>query len=135
MKEPRWIPENAVKAIQSELIAEHGGTPGILNLGQISSTLARPQNVFAYSDNPSLFKLAASYGYGFVKNHCFVDGNKRIAAAAIDVFLLMNGYELVAEEVDVVYTMRQLASSLKTPEEDLEGLTDWIERNSISRGN
>lgn len=62
----------------------------------LSASLARPQHLFAYSDSASLFDLAAAYAFGLAKNHAFVDGNKRIALAVIDVFLRLNGYELVA---------------------------------------
>lgn len=130
MTDPNWIPEAAVKVMHAELIAEYGGESGILNLGQLSSTLARPKNLFAYGAAPTLFELAAAYGYGFAKNHCFVDGNKRIAVAVIDVFLQLNGYELVAEEAEVVLFMLGLAASLKTSEADQAELATWIETNS-----
>jgi death on curing protein len=130
MSDFRWVPEAAVKAIQAELIAEHGGEPGVLNAGQLSATLARPQNLFAYGDSPTLFDLAASYGYGLVKNHCFVDGNKRVAVAIVDVFLQLNGYELMAEEPDVVLYFLRLAGSLNSSEEDEKELARWIEENS-----
>lgn len=126
----QWIPESAVLAIQSELIAEHGGESGLLNSGHLSSTLARPMNLLAYGDSPTLFELAACYGYGFAKNHCFVDGNKRLAVSAIDVFLRLNEYELVAEETEVVLYMLQLADSLRTSEEDQADLAIWIQKNS-----
>ena len=130
MNEPVWVSLEMVKAIHPQLIAEHGGESGILNAGQLSSTLARPQNLYAYGDSPTLFELAASYGYGFVKNHCFVDGNKRIAAVVIDVFLQLTGFELVADEPDLVVCMRELADSLRTSEEDQAELAAWIEKNS-----
>lgn len=130
MSEFQWISEDAVRAIHGVLISEHGGESGVLNSGQLSSTLARPQNLLAYGSSPTVFDLAASYGYGFVKNHCFVDGNKRLAVSAIDVFLQMNGHELIAEETDVVFYMLQLAASLKTPEEDQAALAAWIAENS-----
>ncbi|HEY9631750.1 MAG TPA: type II toxin-antitoxin system death-on-curing family toxin [Coleofasciculaceae cyanobacterium] len=131
MTDPVWVSEAAVKAMQAELIAEHGGDSGILNLGQLSSTLARPKNLFAYGTAPTLFELAAAYGYGLAKNHCFVDGNKRIATVVIDVFLQLNGHELIAEEAEVVLLMLGLAASLKIPEEDQAELAIWIESNSI----
>lgn len=130
MSDPRWLPEVAVKAIHAELIAEHGGESGILNAAQFSSTLAKPKNLFAYGDAPTLFDLAASYGYGFVKNHCFVDGNKRVAVAVMDVFLQLNGYELIAEEQEVALYFFQLAGSLSSPEKDQRELAVWIEENS-----
>lgn len=130
MIEPRWISEKVVRALHAKLICEHGGEPGVLNLGQLLSTVAKPRNLFAYGDNPTLFELAAAYGYGFVKNHCFVDGNKRVAVVAIDVFLQLNGYELIAEESEVVLFIQELAASLNPSEKDQEGLALWIKKHS-----
>jgi death on curing protein len=101
-----------------------------LNAGQLSATLARPQNLLAYGDSPTLFDLAASYGYGLIKNHCFLDGNKRVAVAIVDVFLQLNGYELIAAEPEVVLCFLQLAGSVNLAEEDEAELAIWIEKNS-----
>ena len=99
----QWIPSKAIQAIHSELLAEHGGLDGPVNKDKLSSTLARPQQLENYNNTPrSLFQFAASYGFGFAQKHCFVDGNKRIALASIDVFLILNGWELVADEVEAV---------------------------------
>ncbi|NEQ71346.1 MAG: type II toxin-antitoxin system death-on-curing family toxin [Symploca sp. SIO2D2] len=87
MKEPRWVPDQAVIAIHDELIAEHEGDSGLRDPGLLAASLARPKNVFTYTDNATLCDLAAAYAFGLAKNHAFVDGNKRIALAVIDVFL------------------------------------------------
>ncbi len=122
----RWIPGEAIIAIHAELIKEHGGLPGPVDEQNLGSTLARPQNIHAYSENnPDLVALAAAYGYGFVRNHCFTDGNKRVALAAIDVFLQLNGFELAASEVEAVSIMLELAAG-EMSEEDL---THWIREN------
>jgi death on curing protein len=129
---PVWLPENAIIAIHGELLAEHGGLGGAdeensINKNALGSTLARPQQLENYSNPiPTLFQLAASYGFGFAKNHCFKDGNKRVALVAVDVFLELNGYELNASEVDAVYTIEGLSSSEITENE----LATWIEANS-----
>lgn len=132
MSEPRWVSEKVVKAIHAQLIAEHGGETGVLNAGQLSSTLARPQNLYSYGVDVTLFKLAASYGYGLVKNHCFVDGNKRVSVAVIGVFLRLNGYAWSVDEASVVIYMLKLADSLRTSEEDESELADWLKKNSKS---
>jgi death-on-curing protein len=77
--------------------------------GLLESALARPKNLLAYG-SPSLPELAAAYGFGLAKNHPFLDGNKRIALAALAVFLDVNGYELVAPQTDAVTTILRLAS-------------------------
>ena len=128
--EPRWLPSIAIRAIHNELIAEHGGQPGLLNPNALDSTLAKPKNLYAYTNRPTLSRLAAAYGYGFAKNHCFVDGNKRVALAAIDVFLRINGYRLVADELDAVRTILDVIISQVPAEEVQQGLAQWIEDNS-----
>src|SRR5580700_5923265 len=77
--------------------------------GLLESALARPQNLVAYG-SPSLSELAAAYGFGLAKNHPFLDGNKRIALAAVAVFPDVNGYELVAPQPDTVATILRLAA-------------------------
>lgn len=103
--EPEWLLEPAVLTIQRMLIAEHGGAEGVRDPGLLASTLARPQNLLAYGNPPpSLFDLAASYAYGLAKNHCFVDGNKRIALTAALTFLEINGFHLDALKAET-YSM------------------------------
>ena len=124
---PRWLPKSAIVAIHGELLAEHGGLSGPVNDDLLGSTLARPQQLETYGDPPpDIFQLAASYGFGFAKNHCFKDGNKRVSLVAIDVFLELNGYELVAEEADAVFIIESLAAGSVSEEE----LSLWIKDNS-----
>ncbi|MCZ8046871.1 MAG: Fic family protein [Microcystis sp. LE19-41.2A] len=78
IEEPKWLSSDAVQVIQETLIARTGGTQGVLNLTLLESTVNKPKFFFQYEPESSIFKLAAAYGYGFVKNHCFCDGNKRI---------------------------------------------------------
>jgi death-on-curing protein len=75
--------------------------------------------------------LAAVYGYGFVKNHCFIDGNKRIALASVSIFLIGNGFQLTASEVETARFFLDLAGAIETQDEGVERLTNWIEPNAI----
>ena len=124
MNKPCWVPESAVRAIHGELTAEHGGIAGLRDSGLLSASLSRPQHLFNYSD-PDLFDIAAAYAYGLAKNHAFVDGNKRIALAIIDVFLRLNNYKLVAVEVDAVIKINDLAAGIETQ----ESIAAWIRAN------
>ena len=117
-----WLESRDILYFHRELIAEHGGLPGPADTDKLESTLARPRNLAAYRDDATIHDLAASYGYGFARNHCFPDGNKRIALVAMDVFLMVNGYELTAEEADAVVTIRALAAG-EISEADLSA---WI---------
>lgn len=92
----------------------------------LEATLARPQQLFFYEPASSLPRLAASYGYGFARNHCFPDGNKRIALAAIGVFLMDNEFEFIATEVDAVVSVRAVAAGEISEDE----LTEWVTKNS-----
>ena len=123
----RWLTSTIVKAIHAQLLREYGGLQGPVNEGALDSTLARPRHLEAYSNSaPTIFELAASYGYGFAKNHCFTDGNKRAALAAVDVFLQLNDYELSAPEPEAVLVMKQAASDIVNEQE----LAGWIRDNS-----
>jgi death-on-curing protein len=101
VKEPIWLRKDVLLAVHERLLAEHGGSSGIRDEGLLESALGRPQNLFGYG-KPAIFDLAAAYGFGIIKNHPFVDGNKRTGFMAAYLFLVRNGYEFTAEESDVV---------------------------------
>lgn len=125
------MPEAAVRAMHAELIAEQGGRKGIRDAGLLSSALACPRNKRAYGASSSLFDPAAAQGGAIVKNHPFIDGNKRVALMVMYVFLEINGYRLNAPEVEAVDVMRRLAAG----ELEEKGLSGWLKANSgSSRG-
>lgn len=133
MTEPKWIPEDAIRLIHDALIREHGGSYGTLDAGLLASTLAKPQHLFHYGQDVTLFDLAAAYGYGFAKNYCFVDGNQRAALTAVDVFLQLNGFELVADEAATAAFFLNLAASRSdSPEIEQAKLSQWIAANARS---
>ena len=107
--EPIWVAEEVVIAIHQRQLAEHGGLEGVRDLGLLQSALARPRHVFAYTPEVDLTALAAAYGFGIAKNHPFLDGNKRTALAITDLFLMLNGSEIIAPPADVYLAMIALA--------------------------
>jgi death-on-curing protein len=125
MKEPRWLSREIVMALHAQLLAEHGGREGIRDPAMLESALARPRNRFAYGKT-GLAGLAAAYGFGLCRNHPFVDGNKRVALAAIDVFLQLQGRELVAPEPEVAERILALAAGRLT-ERKLEA---WVRKRT-----
>ena len=129
MTAPTWPEVATVVALHDRVIADFGGLPGVRDQGLLESALARPQNLLAYG-TPSLFEMAAAYGYGLARNHAFLDGNKRIVLVAIDVFLQLNGYELTATEADAVFTIRDLASGQLDETQLAEWVTKHTERTS-----
>ena len=108
-------------------MGEHGGLLGP-SLGRaLEAALARPHNRYHLAKSPpTLAELAAAYGNGIARGHCFSDGNKRLSLAIIDVFLQLNGYELCAGEADAVVTIRAVAAGEVTEEK----LAAWITEHS-----
>ena len=129
MKEPNWLSPKLILGLQNESIAKFGGSSGLRDQGLLESALARPKNLFVY-ENPEIFEMAASYGFGLVKNHPFIDGNKRIAFLACAVFLMDNGWEPIANEVDVVNIMKALASGELEEHQFAQWLKNQFKANS-----
>ncbi|HWE05915.1 MAG TPA: type II toxin-antitoxin system death-on-curing family toxin [Rhizomicrobium sp.] len=119
-----WIDPDVLLAAHDEQLEEHGGASGIRDRGLFESALARPKNTAAYGE-PDAAELAAAYGFGLAKNHAFVDGNKRIAFVALELILLLNGFELHADDVQCVVVMLSMASGAFSEAE----LTEWVRRN------
>lgn len=119
-----WLLRETVEAIHDEQLAWHGGGEGIRDAGRLESAIDRPKNLAAYGD-PDLASLAASLGHGIVKNHPFVDGNKRTAFVAVETFLLLNGAALTVSDTECVLTMERLAAG-SLGEEDFAA---WIRQN------
>ncbi len=128
MNEPEWVLPDVVKAVHQILIAEHGGVPGVRDEALLDSALNRPQQLFSYGNEISIFDLAASYSYGLAMNHPFVDGNKRVALTVASIFLEINGYNLDASEPEAVVIFEQLAAG-KLLEKNL---SVWFQDSSIS---
>jgi death-on-curing protein len=110
MTEPRWLPKDLILAVHNRQLAEHGGGAGVRDEGLLESALARPQNLFAYGES-DVAVLAAAYAFGIAKNHPFVDGNKRTAFVACELFLAANGYDLLASDEECLAMMLGLAAS------------------------
>jgi death-on-curing protein len=128
MDEPRWLTRRVVDVIHFELLQEHGGAPGVREGGDdlIESALARPRNRFAYAPESDLAALGAAYLFGLVRNHGYVDGNKRVAFACAATFLRLNGVRLTASEPDAYHAVIGAVEGRYT-EEDLAA---WIRANS-----
>jgi death-on-curing protein len=111
MDDPIWISKELALAIHSRQLAEHGGADGVRDPGLLESALARPRQVFAYTDpTPGCAALAAAYAFGISKNHAFIDGNKRTAAVVCETFLRLNGFELTATDAELYPAFIALAS-------------------------
>jgi death-on-curing protein len=109
-----------VLAVHTRLIAETGGSTGIRDEGLLESALAAAENRFNY-ENADLVKCAATYAYHLTQAHAFVDGNKRLAAAITETFLVSNGRELLMDDDEVVRLFLDIAAGLLT-RDDVEEL-------------
>jgi len=121
-----WITEKLATTIHQRQLAEHGGIEGVRDAGLLSSALARPQHLVAYSSEfPSLTKLATAYAFGIAKNHPFLDGNKRTAYVVCRTFLLLNGSDIEATQEEKYLTMLQLAEGNLSE----EAFAKWLDRH------
>lgn len=126
-RDPVWVSADLVEAVHERQIAEHGGGSGIRDRGLLESALAKPQQLYAYGEEDvDIPALAAAYGYGIARNHAFVDGNKRTAYVVMRLFLVLNGWELVALMPDRYTTMLALAAGDLSESE----LVEWLRTNS-----
>ena len=116
-----WLDLQVLLSVHEEQLAEHGGASGVRDMGLFESTCARPRHLAAYG-TPDAAALAAAYGYGLARNHPFVDGNKRAAFVAVELFLVLNGERLHAGDVDCVMTMLAVAAG----ELDEAGFAAWL---------
>lgn len=128
--EPIWLEKTEILAVHSELIVEHGGSDGVRDMGLLESAIARPQNLYSYG-SIDVVDLAASLGYGIIRNHPFIDGNKRTGLVAMLLFLDYQGYDTnITDEEAVMFTL-DLAAGKKTEAE----LSAWLRLYIIENGN
>ena len=120
-----WLSRQLVLAIHDEQLAEHGGSAGIRDEGLLDSALARPLNRAGYGD-PDIAELAAVCAIGIVRNHPFVDGNKRTGFAALFMFLALNGADFEPPEVDATMAILRLAAGDTSDDEFIE----WVRDNA-----
>lgn len=119
-----WLEAALIHAVHEEQLAEHGGGSGVRDANLLASALARPEQL-AHCGTPDIADLAASYGFGISRNHPFVDGNKRTAFVAVELFLALNGFELNAPDAECVINMLELSAG-HMPEADFAA---WIRRH------
>jgi death-on-curing protein len=116
-----WVAQAVVLAIHDAQIAEHGGKPGVRELGLLESALHRPRNLAACGQ-PDIADLAAAYAFGIARNHAFFDGNKRTSAVVTRLFLQLNGHDLAATEA----ARLDIWSALGGGDVSEESLAQWV---------
>ncbi|MFM7373722.1 MAG: type II toxin-antitoxin system death-on-curing family toxin [Chthoniobacterales bacterium] len=125
MTEPDWLSVEECLIAHEILVVRFGGTHGLRDAGLLDSALNKPRQLFCYG-SPTLYEMAAAYAFGIVKNHPFLDGNKRAGFIAASLFLESNGLRFTAPEEEAVLFTRGLAAGEVTIEE----YTLWLRKSS-----
>ena len=123
-----WIDRAVVLAIHDQQLAEHGGMNGVRDTGLLESALARPVQLEAYGD-PDAFDLAAAYAFGIIRNHPFVDGNKRTGYVVCMLFLRLHGFDIRVPGPTRVILFERLGKG-EVQQEEIAG---WLREHGISR--
>jgi death-on-curing protein len=123
----KWLSKAAITIIHQEHIEAHGGLPGLKDDNALEAALARPVNKAVYGEE-NLMALAAAYLFGIARNHPFSDGNKRIGFLAAYTFLLINGYEIVADQSTVIAFVLAVAAG----EIDEDGITAFFNDHTVA---
>ena len=110
MKEPLWINERDTLALHDRLLALHGGAAGLRDDALLKSALARPRQHLACGESPDIIHMAAVDTAGIVRNHPFVDGNKRTGFVVGILFLELNGYRFTASEQAAAQAVLEMAA-------------------------
>lgn len=125
----RYLTINELLEIHRQVAAQSGGALGVLDIGLLEAALAQPRMSFSGEDlYPTIVEKAAALGYSLIQNHPFVDGNKRTGHAAMEVFLVLNGFEIdatVDEQEEIILAVA--AGDLKR-----EAFTNWLHRHIVA---
>ena len=124
-KEPLWIEERDALAMHDRLLALHRGAVGLRDLG-LQSPLARPRQHYAYARTSDIVARAARHTAGIVRNHPFVDGNKRTGFVIGVLFLELHGFDFKASEEDATQAIMSLAAGTL----DEAGYAAWLRANA-----
>jgi len=126
----RYLTLNEVLEVHRQVIAQSGGAEGLMHLPALESALAPPQMTFGGEElYPTLVDKAAVLGYALIKNHPFLDGNKRTGHAAMEVFLVLHGYEIRAAVDEQEHVILQVAAS----ELDREEFAAWLRTHVVAK--
>lgn len=125
-----WIDKAVVLAIHDEQLAEHGGPVGTVDENILESALAKPQNRLACENiKLDIIDLAATYALALAQRQSFADGIKRVSAVVTELFLELNGFDLTAEDAEIVRVWRAIAAKSMSDEEFLS----WLRQHTIEK--
>ena len=119
----RYLSLSEALELHRRIIGQSGGALGVLNLGSLESALAQPRMAFGGKElYPSIVDKASALGYSLIQNHPFLDGNKRTGHAAMELFLVLNGFEIQSSVDEQERTILQVASG----KIDRDTFTRWL---------
>jgi len=123
----QFIPEEIVLIIHADLLQRYGGSAGLRDRKRLESALAQPKiTVGGKYAHRTIFDKAAAYGFHICMNHPFIDGNKRVSFALMDIFLQKNGWEITSQEEEAYSIMMSLASGKITK----TALSSWLKEHT-----
>ncbi len=126
----RYLTLGEVLELYRRLIEQSGSVPGIRDLGSLQSALAQPHMTFGGQElYPTIAEKAAALGFSIIRNHPFMDGNKRTGHAAMETFLVLNGYEIEAS----VDEQEQIILRVASGEIKREDLVHWLLEHIVER--
>lgn len=126
----RYLSLEEVLELHRLIVEQSGGSDGIRDISGLESSLAQPQMTFDCRDlYPSVGDKAAALGFSLIGNHPFIDGNKRVGHAALETFLLLNGWELVADIEEQEHVVLELAAGRMSR----EAFTAWVQTHLKKR--
>lgn len=122
------LTKQQILLLHRDIVEESGGSPELRDEGLLESAINTPFQTFADTElYPTLLEKAAHLGFGLIKNHAFVDGNKRIGTHAMLVFLALNGIEVFYDDEDLINLILDIAAS-KTSVGDL---LEWLQKHKL----
>jgi death-on-curing protein len=124
----RYLTIEEVISLHTKVITQSGGSPGLRDRGALESAVAQPEMSFGGEDlYPTKAEKAAALGHSLIQNHCFVDGNKRVGHAAMEVFLVVNGYEIEAS----IDEQEQLILGVASGQIDRGAFSEWLKQHIV----
>lgn len=124
----QFLSVNDVLALHEQVVARFGGSAGVRDMGLLQSAVHRPMQAASYADL-SAPEAASLLAQGIIKNHAFLDGNKRSGLFSLVVMLDQNGYDFEAEAPDIVFAIKGLAAGDLSPDQ----FTQWVVQRAVPR--
>ena len=126
----RFLTLTEILELHRRVIEQSGGSSGIRDLGMLESALAQPRMAFGGQDlYPTIIEKTSALGFSLINNHPFIDGNKRIGHAAMETFLVLNGYEIEA----TVDEQEQVILGVASSQLSRDGFTHWLRAHIVEK--